>query len=114
MRKAPLVAAIRVRSAACPRISVPLSEAASLRARCVFTQGWPVLSVHLSLGFAPDTGQGTDKICLSDTDFKMRHASPTSQILPSAFARGAVPEHADSWLWLPGYDCCLGCGQSRR
>jgi hypothetical protein len=78
MRRPRVVAAIRVRNATCPRFSAPALAAARLRARCVFTQGLPVLSVHFSLGVAPHTGQRTDKICLSDTDFKMHHVSPPS------------------------------------
>src|ERR1022692_370638 len=37
--------------------------AASPRERCVLADGWPVLSVHRSLGLARHMGQRTDSMC---------------------------------------------------
>ena len=59
-----LVAAFRIRRAACPKFSwAPALAAATLRSLCVFAQGCPVLSVHFSFGLARHTGQRTDNIC---------------------------------------------------
>jgi hypothetical protein len=46
--------------------------AADSRARCVLTDGWPVLSVHFSLGSARQVGQRTDNICRTvSSDFTL-------------------------------------------
>src|SRR2546425_5084369 len=114
MRKPRLVAVFRVRSVACTKFSwQPVLTAARLRARCVFTQGFPVLSVHFSFGLALHTGQRTDKICLSDTDFKGHRDCPTSWAPQSAGWRNAVPWRADSWPQPPGCGGCFFCGSKQ-
>jgi hypothetical protein len=83
-----LPAAFRARRVACPILSGQ-AAAAALRARCVFTHGFPVLSVHFSFGFARHVGQLTDKIGLRD--FKVRPDFPTSPVPQSAARRDATP-----------------------
>jgi len=59
-----LVAAFRIRRAACPKFSwAPALAAATLRSLCVLAHGCPVLRVHFSFGLARHTGQRTDNIC---------------------------------------------------
>lgn len=50
----------------------PALAAARLREWRVFSEGCPVLNVHLSPGFAPQEGQQTDKLCRWDVDFNAR------------------------------------------
>jgi hypothetical protein len=72
----------------------PAFAAATLRSLCVFTDGFPVLSVHLSLGLAPHIGQPTDKICRSEIDFKIHRYCRASWASPTAVGRNAIPRHA--------------------
>jgi len=65
----PLVAALRIRTIACPAFSSeqdPLA-AASSRSRCVLLEGCPVLSAHFCFGAAPHIGQRTDRICRNES-----------------------------------------------
>lgn len=50
----------------------PALAATRLREWCVFSEGCPVLNVHLWSGFAPQEGQQTDKLCRWDLDFNAR------------------------------------------
>jgi hypothetical protein len=43
------------------------SEAAKRRSRCGSVRGWPVVSSHLSPGFAPQVGQRTAWVCFCVT-----------------------------------------------
>ena len=58
----------------------PALAAARLRERCVFSEGCPVLNVHLSSGFAPQDGQQTDKLCRSDLVFNARQLFATASV----------------------------------
>ena len=72
-----------------------------LRALCC-----PVLSIHLSFGLAPQTGQRTDNICLSEMDFKTHRDCPALLVLGPAGKINVIPRHVDS---LPLPLECGGC-----
>jgi len=69
----------------------PVLAAARLRERCVFSEGCPVVNVHLSSGCAPQDGQQTDKLCRWDLDLNVRQLFATG----SAWRANADPSHVD-------------------
>jgi hypothetical protein len=63
MRNPRLPAPFNLRKKVSAMVSGPVLAAARLREWCVFSEGCPVLNVHLWSGFAPQVGQQTDKLC---------------------------------------------------
>jgi hypothetical protein len=69
----------------------PALAAARLREWCVFSEGCPVLNVHLWSGFAPQDGQQTDRLCRWDLDFNVRQLFATGPV----WWANAAPSHVD-------------------